>query len=464
MYDYTIVGAGPTGLTIAYFLSKYGYKILLIERESSIGGCHRVTRVNGLFTEHSPRMYFGNYYALQYILKNMNLNFDDIFASYNFNLFSIATEITGILSSNEIYSFIKEYAKFIINQDYAKHINMYDFMKSNNFSEKSINTIDALTRLTDGATINTYTLYEFLSIINQNGLYNLYQPKKPNDVLLFKLWKDVLIKNNVDIQLNSEVVLLDHKDNQIKSIKVSHDNKIINIQCKNLIFAIPPKNLLQILAKNNLNAFGDLPTYSKWAIDNAYIQFIAVTFHWKTKLNIKNKYVIPNTDWLIAHIVLSNYMDFEDERSQTVISACITKKDSVSSYINKTPDECNEKELVDEVFRQLNVDLNLPPPDYSLLNPHIYKQNNTWTLNDGAFVFTNNYKNSKSTQFNNLYSVGTQNGNSDYAFTTMESAIGNGISFVDEIANTKNLYGQIITVNYVIMVTILFLVIIAKII
>ena len=50
MYDYTIVGAGPTGLTIAWFLAKSGYKVLIIEREIVIGGCHRVIRVDGLFT------------------------------------------------------------------------------------------------------------------------------------------------------------------------------------------------------------------------------------------------------------------------------------------------------------------------------------------------------------------------------------------------------------------------------
>ena len=61
MYDYLIVGAGPCGLALAWYLSKLNKKILIVEKENTIGGCHRVRRVNGLFTEHGPRIYLDNY-------------------------------------------------------------------------------------------------------------------------------------------------------------------------------------------------------------------------------------------------------------------------------------------------------------------------------------------------------------------------------------------------------------------
>ena len=34
MYDYIIVGAGPTGLTLAYCFAKYGKKCLLVDKNS----------------------------------------------------------------------------------------------------------------------------------------------------------------------------------------------------------------------------------------------------------------------------------------------------------------------------------------------------------------------------------------------------------------------------------------------
>jgi len=44
MYDYAIIGSGPSGLTCSWMLQSAGHKCILIDREKSIGGCHRVRR------------------------------------------------------------------------------------------------------------------------------------------------------------------------------------------------------------------------------------------------------------------------------------------------------------------------------------------------------------------------------------------------------------------------------------
>ena len=75
MFDYTIIGAGPSGLTLALYLAKLNKKVLLIEREESMGGCHGVRRVNGLFTEHGPRIILDNYFSFMDILSEMNIKF-----------------------------------------------------------------------------------------------------------------------------------------------------------------------------------------------------------------------------------------------------------------------------------------------------------------------------------------------------------------------------------------------------
>ena len=468
MYDYTIIGAGPTGLTIAWILAKYGYKVLIIERESTVGGCHRVIRVNGLFTEHSPRMYVGNWHTLQLILQDMGYNFTDIFA-YNFGSFNIISKIIKKLSPSEILSFIKEYTKFMVNNDHSKHTTLKEFMDTNNFSDKSKEIIDSLARLTDGAGMNKYTLYQFLQLPNQNFLYNYYQPKKPNDVGLFKLWLDALDSTgNVTLFLDSEVLNLNNTGNLINMIKIKKDNKIMDINCKTCIFAIPPKNIINILNqnKNIMNAFGKFDEYNSWAMNTSYLQFISATFHWETKLKVKPDWHIPDTDWLVAYIILSNYMDFEDDRSKTVISVCATKTDRISKFINKTPDECTEEELKNELFRQLKEslgDMDIIEPDFSILSPELYKKNNIWTSSDSAFIYTlDGHKTYKSELFENLYSVGTHNGNSEYNFTSMESAMSNAMNFINHIIpETKKAYHieRIITINDIIGITGIFLLI-----
>ena len=85
MHDYVIVGGGPAGLTAAWYLAKYGKRVLIVERETSLGGCHRVKRTkDGLFTEHSPRVYFGNSLQFQALLKDIGTDFNDVFTKYNF--------------------------------------------------------------------------------------------------------------------------------------------------------------------------------------------------------------------------------------------------------------------------------------------------------------------------------------------------------------------------------------------
>ena len=93
-YDYVIVGAGPTGLTLAYYLGKLNKKCLLIDKNESIGGCHRVIRVNGLMTEHSPRIYSDSYVNFIELLKKMDVNFYDLFTKYNF------TQIQSLSANN----------------------------------------------------------------------------------------------------------------------------------------------------------------------------------------------------------------------------------------------------------------------------------------------------------------------------------------------------------------------------
>ena len=89
VYDYIIVGAGPAGLTLSWYLSKQNKSILLIDNQENIGGCHRVLRVDGLFTEHGPRVYSDVYLNFINFLNDMDIDFNDIFTLYSFDISNI---------------------------------------------------------------------------------------------------------------------------------------------------------------------------------------------------------------------------------------------------------------------------------------------------------------------------------------------------------------------------------------
>ena len=65
-------------------------------------------------------------------------------------------------------------------------------------------------------------------------------------------------------------------------------------------------------------------------------------------------------------------MCFTKKESVTVISVIITIHNK-SCAIDKTPNECNKKELINETFRQLKETFpNLPHPTYALVEQNTY--------------------------------------------------------------------------------------------
>jgi protoporphyrinogen oxidase len=435
-YDYVIVGGGPTGLTIAYYLNKNGYKCALIDMNESLGGCHRVKRVNGLFTEHGPRVYSNNYVNFIQILNEFGYKFEDLFKEYNFQLSNIAGKSISRLSIKELLLLGIETLKLIYT-DKSKRISVEQFSNKYNFKEDSKDYLDRVSRLTDGADIKRTSLNQLLELNNQHFFYKLYQPSKPNDKQLFKIWESKL--NGVVIYKNTKVENIEIKSNEVSALFInSKFNSSINkIESKNYIFCIPPRPYTELLKNSNLQ-------YKQEELitnENSYFNYLPIIFHWNKKLNLPKIWGLSETDYGIGFIVLSDYMDFEDNRSKTVISTCITRPNSKSKYINKTANEINnEKELIDEVFRQLKESYNdLEEPTISILNPSIKRINNEWIEIDTAYVrsYKQNYIKSKNEIYNNLYFVGAQNGNSYYSATAIESAVQNALHFLNEYVLEK---------------------------
>jgi hypothetical protein len=74
-------------------------------------------------------------------------------------------------------------------------------------------------------------------------------------------------------------------------------------------------------------------------------------------------------------------MKFNENNSKTVISTAVTLTDKKSPNINKTADQCNLNELINEMFLQLKEAYpNLPKPTYSIISPGIIynNQNKKW--------------------------------------------------------------------------------------
>ena len=144
IYDCIIVGAGPSGLTFATLANK-NEKIMIIEKDEVIGGCHKVNRQKYeneyYFCEHGPRVYISNYVNFKMILNKIGLKFNDIFLRNKKTTFQMLYEDvikTNIYTINENLSIMKEFFYLLIDPNYAKDLSMKEYLTSNNFSEKAI--------------------------------------------------------------------------------------------------------------------------------------------------------------------------------------------------------------------------------------------------------------------------------------------------------------------------------------
>ena len=61
---YVIIGAGPTGLSLAHALAVNNYEVDIIERDSQLGGLEFTMKDGKYFSENSPRV-IGYSYNLQ---------------------------------------------------------------------------------------------------------------------------------------------------------------------------------------------------------------------------------------------------------------------------------------------------------------------------------------------------------------------------------------------------------------
>ena len=328
---------------------------------------------------------------------------------------------------------------------------------NNNYSNVITDIFDRMCVSSDGADSSNYTLYHFFELTNQNIFYSIYQPKKPNDIGLFKIWQNFLEKRNVKFMLNTEVININSD-----YILLNNNNKIYS---NKFVFAIPPSNLIKISPEKNI--FGNINELTKWSEDNKYLTYISIIYHWNIKLDLPKKIPIAYGSWFVIQIILSDYMTFDENSSKTVISCAIAKNDTINPNINKTANECNKDELIKETFKILCeiYDNNLPNYTVAIVSPGNYYDNNKWHDTDNSFISSSNtYKlNNQSEIYNNYYNLGIHNGNSNYKLTTIESAVENGINLSHMLyPELKNIYklkkmvelNEIITLIFVIIIII----------
>jgi len=445
-YDLVIVGAGPAGIALAHVSCSLYRNILIIDREGTIGGCHRVKRdYEGIFTEYGPRIYFTIFYNFFMLLKELGLNMCDLFVPYKYGFISDILKSTWrVFSFYEIYVFTLSYLRYLINDNHGKNVGLYNYLLYYKFSSKSMDLLRNICKHVDNGELETVSLNKLLKIYDIMVSHKILQPKLPLDVSVFNVWKHFLENRGVDFLLNVDLKNVAVIDGVVSHITLNNGDSDTQIDCDKLIFAVPPVSLTAIIKNDEMlrNAFGNYNNLERWANLTKYKDYVSVTYHFKSDTAFalqSNNGLTLLTDWGVRVINLSEYMKKVECDNNIVLTVAITMLDKESAHILKCANDCTYDELVREAYRQLKISyLNNGEYSYNAyINPNNYydSRDNQWKCIDSAYlnVYDEQYIPFKSSTIDNLYNLGTHNGRSFVPFNTIESAVSNGISLGAEL-------------------------------
>lgn len=441
-YDLIIVGSGPSGLALAHVCSNIYRRVLVIDKEYSIGGIHRVKRdYYGIYTEYGPRIYMNVYYNFINIIREIGLNYESLFKKYKYNFISNLL-FRNQLSIYEKYILMRAYMRYFFNDNYGKSTSLYEYIQFYKFTTKSIAIIDTLCAYIDEGNVYSYSLNKFIKMYDILFYSKVMVPSKALDCYLFKTWKRFLENRGVEIILEKEIANINIIDDTISCIELVSGE---NIGCVNLVLAVPPIALLDIIKDNDMlkDSFGDFNELKIWAENTKYRNYISITYHFKNYIEFFDSNGLTlHTDWGIIVVNLSEYCDKIENSEYPVLSVMVTLCDKKSSYNNKTANECSGDDLILEVYRQLkicyvNINIGESYDYFAVINPNNYYDNDKkiWRCSDNAYynMLGEKYIAFKSRTIDNLYTLGTHNGRSYIQFNCIESAISNAISLGCEL-------------------------------
>ena len=447
-YDLIIVGAGPSGLALAHVCSNIYRRILVIDKEYSIGGIHRVKRdYYGIYTEYGPRTYMTVFYNFINIIKEIGIDYKTLFKSYKYNFISNLL-FRNHLSIYEKYILMCAYARYLFNDNYGKNTGLYDYIQFYKFTTKSIAIIDTLCAYIDEGNVYSYSLNKFIKMYDILFYSKIMVPSKALDCYLFNIWKGFLENKGVEIILEKEIANINIIDDTISCIDLESGE---HFGCVKLVLAVPPVALLDIIKDNDMlkDSFGDFNDLKIWTENTKYRNYISITYHFKNYIELFDSNGLTlRTDWGITVVNLSEYCDKIENSEYPVLSVMVTLCNKKSSYNNKTANECIGDDLILEVYRQLkicyiningnnNANNNTEYDYFAVINPNNYYDHDMkmWRCSDNAYynMLGEKYIDFKSQTIDNLYTLGTHNGRSYIQFNCIESAISNAISLGREL-------------------------------
>ena len=421
VYDFVIIGGGPTGLALSTMLSQTDATIALIEKDTQLGGCWKVDWVdNTYYSEHSPRVMTTTYSKFRNLLRIYNIKFDcepvykDKLALYK-----------AILSKLSIMDVLKLISGLIISRFFETADTVDDFMQ-----HLSASGAEAMYTLSV-ALANVPSQVMMQDVFNEMYSYHgeFVHLKNPN-------WYKVIemnLSSRVDFRKGFEVQSI----NEVDGIFIVNTSKG-SFKTKEIILATPPLALVEILKNSDeviKNNWGDFNYLTTVAEEGSY-HSIGFQLHFDQDIEFPKRWCkYCEGDWNIIILPVSNYLDTfsKDIDIKTVWSGCIIDQSKYSKRLSKKVYQCTLEEIQNEIIQQLRI----PQPKVFTFTKGLKIFDGKYTSIDTGFIRSKKGMLNSSGNLANLHIVGPVN---HKGIVTMETAIQEAYKFVKSRYPTGELH------------------------
>ena len=221
-----IIGAGPTGMSIAWELKKFtDHEVFMYDKKLSAGGSWWEPSIDTR-DMHAHRIVFDRAFInTKSLFKEMDIKWDDIFEK-------VETDNAGIIRehlSSKDYITLAALAVKVLSMPWIyKKMSLKDAVGE--LSDKGQKLLEAVTLIIDGVTWDVMTAYEFVKSFDHVGLSSPYTQKVSGKVMCDAM-QQALIDKGVHFEFGSELQDVIYLDNgfaaQFKSGMVVKDGLLI---------------------------------------------------------------------------------------------------------------------------------------------------------------------------------------------------------------------------------------------
>ena len=422
-YDITIVGGGPSGIALALMLEKTAKKILLTERENTLGGCWRVEWQNDkYYTEHSPHIMTSNYKKFMQLCKYLKVKneFKNTY-KYKSSLRSVYFD-KNVIGSLEFSDIIKIVSGLIMSRFIENNQTVDEFC--DHISDVGKKTMYILS-VAAASTPDKVMMQDMFDIMTEYPP-DIIQMSEPE--LWLNAAKQYFNKSdNIVLSLNTEIKKINSTKNGFHINDVIHSDEVI--------LALPPIALKNILEKSSTDIQNNWLPYQdfmKWAVESSY-HSIGFQLHFDQDVEYKNEWCWSCIgDWNIIILPMSKYLKTftKDPSVKTVWSCTIIDQNKFSSRLKKRVHQCTLVEIEEEIKHQLNIPISTRITFYNGLK----KTKEQYESKDTGFVRQKHGVIPYTGKLKNIHIVSTVN---KKGIINMEKAIESSYQFIK-----KNFNGQ----------------------